>query len=1134
MRYLVPFRDINVHASTSHYAFTSASSPSAQTLVVERPSGDIRLNDRSLLGAKRVSSIAGILGIIQLRLDKYIVVITKAQPVGRIKTHMVYKVIATEFLPLRERILHDPDEDIYLGLLKTLLKNAPMYFSYSFDLTNSFQRQTDSNPSLALWQRADDRFFWNKFIQSDLINFATGATSASGLRHHGSHQTAADPFILPVIFGMLRITTTRIKATPLTFVLITRRSRHRAGTRYMTRGIDEHGHVANFNETEQIVVLNDGSNAMGGMEGGGGMQNGKIGGFQGQDAQVMSYVQTRGSVPVYWAEINTLRYVPDLQIRGVETAVGAAKQHFDEQIRLYGDNYLVNLVNQRGREDRVKEAYEQLVRTLVSGPNESTQADYVTDEKIHVVEASQSNQEYDRLHYVYFDFHNETKGLRWHRAQLLLDQLKNGLVQGQYFRGLDMPGDAQGRLEVRNRQTAVVRTNCMDCLDRTNVIQTMLARWILTRQLLDMGVLKPGESADDDRAFRTLFQNVWADNADVVSRSYSGTGALKTDFTRTGQRTRAGMVQDLNNSITRYVKNNFSDGPRQDAFDLFLGAFHPDSSGAGPSLVFVDRRPLLIQSIPYILATSLFMVIVASFARSTQGSSPWPLRLFTFVWIFVGIWCFNFIRTHGVLYVNWPKLNTPRWANEGYQETMGAIRKDRFIGPLVARHERGASNARRYDNIEQLCPRARCLIISGRQRRTFENVYAAKQTQSENTFMYVACILAWHGTSTKHEGLEDMPRGEDSRLHQPLVISLPVIILISFMVKVEITASTRVKEMSSTDDTIDGNFAEPITSAQSRDNDQHQRLSSPSDGLSKDAFISNNSARSSSQTNEYPITVATSSNEQQSGQRSQPSQISNVTSLGQKKHTRPNKYHGPASTWRDWTASERQLAASLDQLQAKDLSIHLYNAFWLKRRAGGSNEQQAESQQEASKSTRLPDKGWQPPEDWTAWPLHPDDVPRESENCKWEDESDKEVKVTHGIQTSSEVLQDLLVARVLKKAKERLCEREWEAPGHGIQAPPIDPWAENPGRIAGLAGDPKNPKETEVLHMADDQRAKDIMQPLINHLLGKLDALLIGLHHARSSYATYNKTTESIHALSDEDVPRKYKRRKEVVRAATS
>lgn len=565
---------------------------------------------------------------------------------------MVYKIIATEFLPLRERTLHDPDEDTYLNLLSTLLKTGPMYFSYSFDITNSFQRQAAAHPSLALWQRADDRFFWNKFIQSDLIDFASGATSASGLRQQGHRETGADPFILPVMFGMMRITTTRVKSTPLTFVLITRRSRHRAGTRYLTRGMDEQGHVANFNETEQVVVLNDDSRGMGGMGLEEGMQNGKVNGFQGQDMQVMSYVQTRGSVPVYWAEISTLRYTPDLQIRGVETAVGAAKRHFDEQIQLYGDNYLVNLVNQKGREVKVKQAYEQMVRILVSSPHETAQADRITDEKIHIVEPSQQNHEYDRLHYVYFDFHNETKGLRWHRAQLLLDQLKEGLVQGQYFRGVDMPGDSQGRLEVRNRQTAVVRTNCMDCLDRTNVVQTMLARWTLTRQLIDVGVLRLGESADDDQTFKILFRNVWADNADVVSKTYSGTGALKTDFTRTGERTRAGMVQDLSNSITRYAKNNFADGPRQDAFDLFLGAFLPDPSSIGSSLVFVDRRPVFIQSIPYVLAASVFMVLIASVPRSNSGSAWWPLRLFALLWLAIGAWCYRFIYSHGVLYVS--------------------------------------------------------------------------------------------------------------------------------------------------------------------------------------------------------------------------------------------------------------------------------------------------------------------------------------------------------------------------------------------------------------------------------------------------------------------------------------------------
>lgn len=64
----LPFRDINVHASTTHYAFTSPSTPSAATLVVDRPSGDLRLSDEPLLGGKRVSSIAGILGMIKLRL----------------------------------------------------------------------------------------------------------------------------------------------------------------------------------------------------------------------------------------------------------------------------------------------------------------------------------------------------------------------------------------------------------------------------------------------------------------------------------------------------------------------------------------------------------------------------------------------------------------------------------------------------------------------------------------------------------------------------------------------------------------------------------------------------------------------------------------------------------------------------------------------------------------------------------------------------------------------------------------------------------------------------------------------------------------------------------------------------------
>lgn len=66
-----PFRDINLKVTNDAYTFTSPSSPDAPALVLDRPTGDIRLGDANPQPAKRatrVSSIAGILGIIQLRL----------------------------------------------------------------------------------------------------------------------------------------------------------------------------------------------------------------------------------------------------------------------------------------------------------------------------------------------------------------------------------------------------------------------------------------------------------------------------------------------------------------------------------------------------------------------------------------------------------------------------------------------------------------------------------------------------------------------------------------------------------------------------------------------------------------------------------------------------------------------------------------------------------------------------------------------------------------------------------------------------------------------------------------------------------------------------------------------------------
>ncbi|OAA62904.1 phosphoinositide phosphatase [Niveomyces insectorum RCEF 264] len=724
-----PFRDINVQVASDCYVFKSPSSPDAPALVIGRPTGEVHLDDAALLSSGRVTrvfSIKGILGVIQLRLDKYVIIITKDEHVGRLKGHMIHRIVEVDFLPVHERQIRDPDEDRFLALLRSFFKAGPMYFSYTLDLSNSFQRQA-AQQDLAgaaetpLWMRADDRFFWNRFVQSDLIAFRR-----HGGRGSAGAQPGIDPYILPVIFGMLEIHPTAFRGRPLTLVLITRRSRFRGGTRFFSRGIDDEGHVANYNETEQIVVLNDtGRSSLGGYSGSGDMQSGRqlIGADgasagQGQETQILSYVQTRGSVPVFWSEINNLKYTPRLEVRGdargIEAALPAARAHLAEQIRIYGDNYLVNLVNQKGRERRIKEAYERMVENVVSmPPKETVQGDRITSEKFHTIEGSasagsksggvNSPNPFDRVHYIYFDFHSETKGMRLDRARLLLDQMHDALLAQQYFRAADMPAGGAGaftagggRLEARNLQTSVVRTNCMDCLDRTNVVQSMLARWTLERMFADLGLMvRGGTLVEQDPAFELLFRNLWADNADRVAASYAGTGAMKTDMTRLGRRTKSGALRDGQIAVTRYCRNNFLDGPRQDAFDLFLGAYAPgEAAVAATQLLFADRRPVLIQAVPYVLAFSVFFLLVGLLTRRLPDAAVLPLRLFLLFWTAVAGYCAHFILRSGELYVNWPKLIPRPGSTDDYHEAMNKARKDRLLGPFVARHERGLSMAR--------------------------------------------------------------------------------------------------------------------------------------------------------------------------------------------------------------------------------------------------------------------------------------------------------------------------------------------------------------------------------------------------------------------------------------------------------
>lgn len=69
-------------------------------------------------------------------------------------------------------------------------------------------------------------------------------------------------------------------------------------------------------------------------------------------------------------------------------------------------------------------------------------------------------------------------------------------------------------------------------------------------------------------ALENVFREGWTNNADAMSYLYTGTPALKTDFTRTGKRTKKGAFNDGVNSVTRYYINNFTDGYYHDCLDI--------------------------------------------------------------------------------------------------------------------------------------------------------------------------------------------------------------------------------------------------------------------------------------------------------------------------------------------------------------------------------------------------------------------------------------------------------------------------------------------------------------------------------------------------------------------------------------
>jgi hypothetical protein len=138
----------------------------------------------------------------------------------------------------------------------------------------------------------------------------------------------------------------------------------------------------------------------------------------------------------------------------------------------------------------------------------------------------------------------------------------------------------------------------MDCLDRTNVVQSACARTALEAQL-SAGRYTIDLQNDPSTSW---FNNLWADNGDAISRQYAGTAALKGDFTRTRKRQITGALTDFGLTLTRYYNNIVNDYFTQALIDYLLGRatdtiFAEFEADMKSSDYFIDMRKVREQAI---------------------------------------------------------------------------------------------------------------------------------------------------------------------------------------------------------------------------------------------------------------------------------------------------------------------------------------------------------------------------------------------------------------------------------------------------------------------------------------------------------------------------------------------------------
>lgn len=470
------------------------------------------------------------------------------------------------------------DKRLVEEMIKLFTNTNSFYYSPTLDLTNRFARKNlirkvGDEP---VWAAADERFFWNKYMLKDLIELSRENSDANfficvilqgfiaiqqysarmcqfsrdidnAIAELSSSQATSMTFVTTNSnndnncdsersqdLASRPMSSMRAHFTPRTYhlALISRRSVFQAGTRYRRRGCDEDGHVANFVETEQIFK---------------------------SDQHYTSLVMIRGSIPLFWYQTGYNYRPPPLLTRSEDENYRAFTKHFLDLHQRYNTEEIISIdcTEHSGREKALHDAFQRHM------------------DKFNLV--------HPKTRIIQFDYHRYCRGRQCTDSQIEQHLRTCGLTEQTLKEVKYYWNDG----DVVLNQEGVFRVNCLDCSDRTNVVQRIVALQILDLQLARLGIIAPDTSLEENEC-KKIMQTMWSANGNVLSTQYCGTRALFG-----GERKLAGYIKDTYSSASRYYMSKFRDVYRQAAIDAMLGVANFEAVKLLDGSSFKDQYELL-------------------------------------------------------------------------------------------------------------------------------------------------------------------------------------------------------------------------------------------------------------------------------------------------------------------------------------------------------------------------------------------------------------------------------------------------------------------------------------------------------------------------------------------------------------